>query len=53
MKEKLVITGFMQKDKYMKNKNNLSMADRFGLLVQDPHASVYGIPTREKIRAHN
>ena len=29
------------------------MSDSFGLLVQDPHASFYYIPTKEEVRAHN
>ena len=29
------------------------MAEGYGLMVQDPHASVYDIPTREEVQAHN
>ena len=53
MKEKLVNKGFLTRDEDVKNRNSLSSAERFGLLVQDPHASVYDIPTNEEVRAHN
>ena len=40
IKEKLVNKGFVTRDEDVKNRNSHSMADSFGLLVQDPHASV-------------
>jgi hypothetical protein len=53
MKDKLVDKGYLTRDEDVKNRNSISNANRFGLLIQDPHASVYDIPTREEVRAHN
>ena len=34
-------------------RSTLPHLNRFGLLVQDPHANVYDIPTIQEVRVHN
>ena len=49
MKERLV----SPEDEDPNNNNKHYQPNRFGLLVQDPHQSVFNIPTQEEVRAYN